>query len=166
MEIRLRWRWWMEFKANRQHFLLIWRSCVAAWQCWSWERSCWSHWLWRTWSPWSHSFWTKKGHDGLVFSVISSCSMNFKLHQLQWIFCFLTVQGSLVSFSQSLLQRWNLLMQWIEIGRRWRCCRILETLWRTHQTKSGKKRSEYTNEQTPLLMKIYLIWLRVKMFPY
>lgn len=91
MEIRLRWRWWMEVKADRQHFLLIWRSCVAAWQCWSWERSCWSHWLWRTWSPWSHSFWTKKRHNGLVLVWYLSCSMNFKLHQrVDFLFSYRT----------------------------------------------------------------------------
>lgn len=60
----LNWRW--------KRFLLIWRSCVTAWRCWSWERSCWSHWLWRTWSPWSHSFWGEKRNTRVCFSIYST----------------------------------------------------------------------------------------------
>lgn len=45
---------------RRKAFSPIWRSCAAAWRCWSWEHSCWSRWQWRTSLPWSHSCWVKK----------------------------------------------------------------------------------------------------------
>lgn len=71
---------WGGGEADKQQFLLIWRSCVTAWRCWSWERSCWSHWLWRTWSPWSHSFWGEKRQNRFVLESLwhLSCSRKFK----------------------------------------------------------------------------------------
>lgn len=50
-------------KEDKRQLLPIWRSCAAAWRCWSWESSCWSHWQWRTWSPWSHSCWGREMWD-------------------------------------------------------------------------------------------------------
>ena len=61
-EVEVRWR-------QGKLLLLIWRSCVTAWRCGSSASSCWSRWLWKTWSPSPHSFWTKERREKFVLQI-------------------------------------------------------------------------------------------------